>query len=1294
MKKLLQNILKILAYLAAAMVILLAVAVGLFRLLLPRLPEYQEEIKAWADAAIGMQVEFADMNARWRLSGPELTFQDAELTIHDAESSLISAGEVSVGVSLVRLLKDRELVVDRIYIRGTELTLQLTESDGWLVQGMPIGEVVGSRKVPSNQTDNVEIIADDITVDYLLPDSSDVLTFELDSLEIARDNAHVLIDAAINLPESMGGRLDLAATQRAEEAEQGIWQFYVEGSGLSIPGWAALDTHRFPQFRSGMLDLSASIQYSAAVIDRATANFVLNDLEGMDLSVSAEFGLQGRVEYSKDDSGWLVAASNLVASTAAGVWPRSTLSLEVSNNADDELRALSTSASYLRLDDWSYIAEWLPNDVRKKLTDFDPTGVVRNLQLDLDELQQREQPEQSGGQPEFALAAVLDGAGIAATESFPGLRNISGLIRTDNNGGRLEIESTQLVVDLASQLDEEIAFDDANGTIIWRRNAEGVIILSDSVRIRNAEIDSQSSLQINIPAGSSAPVVDFQSTWSINDIAAVKRYLPAKHIKPSLYRWLSVALVEGNAQRGTMRLSGPLDKFPFDNGEGIFRIESHFENTTLRYAELWPDAKNMSLDVVLDGMRLYSHRNSSNNEGNNIVDAKIEIPDLRHPILSIDAFATGSLESIREFSRNSPIASVFGGHLERVSVDGDASFNLLLTYPISDRENYEFTTSIQTSGGTLSFSGFQPPLTDLNGIVTVSRDSISSESLFGRFLGEQVNINLRPATEDESSYSIIAEANGRLTDTGLVTELAPPMENIIAGATDYRASIRFPRGGLENPAPFQIVIDTNLDGMSIDLPVPLQKPANSEMPLSFSIEFPQEGSIHSNGSLSADLNWTLAFLNLEESGWDFDRGTLTVGGELPEPPDVRGLHINGETDGVILDDWLALGRAKSGKTGVADRIRSIDLALGNLNVIGQDLKNHRIEVQRSGQDWLVMVSGDKVLGTVTVPYDFASGRPLVIDMESLILPGADAELAEGRNENKTTDPRNIPPLSIKAANFALGDRFFGALNAEFLSTERGLQATSLVTRDASFSVEGSAGWLVDPSDNFSQSTYLNAKLKSTNIEATMKQLNYTPGIAGEDLEIDIDINWPGGPAEDFLDHINGEVGLRFGAGTLDDVEPGAGRVFGLMSVVALPRRLSLDFSDVFEKGFGFDTITGTFRIEKGQAYTCNLSLEGPAADVGIVGRAGLATRDYDQTAIVSANVGNTLPIVAAVVAGPQVAAALLIFSQIFKKPLQEVGQIYYGIDGSWDEPEVAAVDVTRLASNSASAGCLKEASQN
>ena len=103
-----------------------------------------------------------------------------------------------------------------------------------------------------------------------------------------------------------------------------------------------------------------------------------------------------------------------------------------------------------------------------------------------------------------------------------------------------------------------------------------------------------------------------------------------------------------------------------------------------------------------------------------------------------------------------------------------------------------------------------------------------------------------------------------------------------------------------------------------------------------------------------------------------------------------------------------------------------------------------------------------------------------------------------------------------------------------------------------------------------------------------------------------------------------------------------------------------------------------------------MSLEGPAADIGIVGEANLVNRTYDQTAIVSANVGNTLPIVGAVVAGPQVAAALLIFSQIFKKPLQEVGQVYYGISGSWDDPDIESTNSAAFVASGAKSGCLPQ----
>src|SRR3989337_1367582 len=114
MKKLLRMLLRYLVYVGTALVILLAVAVGLFRLFLPKLPEYQEEIKEWSHAAVRMPVECSGMDARWRLRGPELNFYDAELGSRDNSLTVLHAEEVRVGVGLMRLLLDRELVADRL----------------------------------------------------------------------------------------------------------------------------------------------------------------------------------------------------------------------------------------------------------------------------------------------------------------------------------------------------------------------------------------------------------------------------------------------------------------------------------------------------------------------------------------------------------------------------------------------------------------------------------------------------------------------------------------------------------------------------------------------------------------------------------------------------------------------------------------------------------------------------------------------------------------------------------------------------------------------------------------------------------------------------------------------------------------------------------------------------------------------------------------------------------------------------------------------------------------------------
>lgn len=1278
MKRLLLLILRYVSYLTAAIVILLAVAVGLFRLLLPRLPEYQDQIKDWANAAIGLPVEFSGMNARWRLSGPELSFRDAEIGAPDSVSTLLTADEVSVGVSLIRLMRDRELVVDRILVRDTRIEIRQDEQGAWQIQGIPLADLPGSRDVPQEQVTNVALIGEDIRVEMQHPDTGQLLPFHVDSLQIVRSDQQIDIDADVELPEGFGNRVDLSATRRTEEGEPGHWQVYVEGDSLDVPAWSALQRTQLPGFSSGSVDVSLWVELSPAGISSATANFAAYELAPDVQTLRGPFGLQGRVEFSKDTDGFLLAGSQFRLLTPLGNWPQTAWRLRITKDPQGATESVQASASFLNLDDMPYLAPWMPERQRDLGQSLSPSGQLHDLEIRLSDLGEEAW--------RFHVAAQMEDVGFAAYEQWPGMRGFSGRLRADEASGRLEIDAVDTSLDFSGQLPAPVDLDDIYGTIIWRRNDAGITVLSDSVQLRNADLDSQISLQVSLPANDDSPLVDLDVDWSFNDIGAVGRYLPEKLVRPALYRWFTTAFVAGTVRRGKIRFDGPLERFPFDGGEGVFRVDAQVEDATLQYAPGWPAATNIQADMVIENMRLYSVSNTSMNEGNSVRDARVEIADLREPVLTIDAFATGTLESIIGYSRASPIGGLFGGHLDRLQVDGDASFNVLLTYPITERENYDFSTRIQASDGTIRLAGFPAALSELNGVVTISRDAISSDALFGRFLGQPVDISLQRAPAEMPAYSVIMDASGRVGAPALISEFGMPVDGLLVGETDYHTRVLFPSGNGEVPAPLQIRVESELQGVAMQLPAPLDKAPGDKRPLSLVIEFPQLERITASGSLSDELRWTAGFEH-EDNGWEFDRGMLAVGGTYPGTADTRGLHIEGEVAELRLGDWLELAsRGDGGSLGLGDRIRSIDLEVDDLYVIGQHLVNHRVVVNRSALDWVAQLDGEQAAGTVTIPYDFHGGRSLTLDMTLLTLPGDDSAVP---GAGGAIDPRTLPPISVAAEEFALGDRHFGRLTVDLLRTEQGLAADALLAEDPSFSVAGSAGWIIDESDQTGQRSYVAVKLRSNNIEETMRRLDYQPGLVGDDMEINLDISWSGGPRHDFLGSLDGTVDVRIGDGQLAEVDPGAGRVFGLMSVVALPRRLSLDFSDVFDKGFGFDQITGTFRIANGDAYTCDLSLNGPAADVGIVGRAGLLTRDYNQTAIVSANVGNTLPVIGAAVAGPQVAAALLIFSQIFKKPLQEMGQIYYGIEGSWDDPSIEVATAVRFAASSGLAGCIE-----
>jgi uncharacterized protein (TIGR02099 family) len=1277
MKKFLQRLLKFFAYLAAGVVILLAIAVGLFRLFLPRLPEYQDEIKSWASAAIGMQVNFSGMDARWGLSGPQLEFYDAELTRGAPLSRVIAAEQVSIGVALTRLLADRTLVVNRVVIRGTSVEVRQLPNGEWWIQGIAARNLPIVQSADTGELADIEVVAEDVELTLILPGEEQPKPFEIGRLNVRSEEQRLTLGGTVALPESLGRQLRVAATQLLEGTGNGTgWDVSVDASDLNLAGIAALDvSHGWP-ITSGGGDIDASFAWVGGQIRSAAVEFSLDQVS---IGAREQFSMNGRLEYRRDPDGWLAVADDFQIDSPSGTWPESSLKLETSIDSEGSIVMLDARGDYLDLGDLQLFAPLLPEEQEDLLDGLAPDGVVRGLVATVSDMHTES--------PRYAISADLESAGIAAQDDRPGVRGFTGRLRADWSGGRLEIRSRDMMVDLGSHLEESVPIDNARGTVIWRRSGERITVLSDNIVIGNTDLESQSNIQVTLDKGK-APVIDLVSRWSIDDISSAKRFIPGQVMHRKLYDWFQYALVSGSIPSGTTRLYGPLDKFPFDGGEGRFLLEATVRDTTFRFLPDWPAAEIIDMDVVLDNTRLYTERNRSINRGREVVDAKVEIDDLRKPVLTIDSYSTGTLESLYNYTQSSPIAKVFGGHLRRVRVSGDAAFKLDLMVPITDWRNFTFTARIVSNEGSLQVEGFDPPVTGLNGVVTIDRDSVTSEALGGMFLGHPVEIEVDDAPEELPRFQVIARARGSVDAQGLTDGLGLPVAGLVDGETDYAVDLLFPRGGSEQPVPFTVRMESELVGLMVDLPEPFLKPRDEVASIAGEIAFMPGGQrIESRGEADGGVSWKVAFAR-DGSAWDLERGTLALGGGALVDAETRGLHIRGNVEDLRFDEWLRLSRADEKRTGTADRIRSVDVNVDSLRLLGQHLENHRVRVDRSARDWLVQFEGEQVTGSVFVPYDLGANRAVVLDMERLILPGDDEQDVVGEREQ--IDPRTLPPVTLKAAEFALGNRFLGAVETQFARRGGGLVADTFVARDASFEAVGSARWVAEPSDPTGYRSYLMATLTSNDVKTTMQRLDYAPGIVSNDMTMLFDVSWSGGPRADVFDSLDGDVQVRFGAGQLDEIEPGAGRLFGLMSIVALPRRLSLDFTDVFDKGFGFDKIDGTFRIVDGEAYTCNLSLEGPAANIAIIGRASLTELEYEQAAVVAANFGNTLPVVGAVVAGPQIAAALLIFSQIFKKPLQEMGQVYYAIDGPWDDPVIESTGVADFTSRAELAGCLLE----
>jgi uncharacterized protein YhdP len=196
---------------------------------------------------------------------------------------------------------------------------------------------------------------------------------------------------------------------------------------------------------------------------------------------------------------------------------------------------------------------------------------------------------------------------------------------------------------------------------------------------------------------------------------------------------------------------------------------------------------------------------------------------------------------------------------------------------------------------------------------------------------------------------------------------------------------------------------------------------------------------------------------------------------------------------------------------------------------------------------------------------------------------------------------------------------------------------------------------------------------SENAGDVVRALGYESAIDEAAASVTADLHWDAPPLAVALGAVAGEFDFAIGAGRVLEVDPGVGRLFGLLNLSALRRRLTLDFSDMFQKGYAFDSIEGVFKLAAGQATTEQVTITGLAADIVVSGRAGLLDRDYEQIVTVTPEFSTALPVAGAVVGGPVVAAALLLAEQVMGNEVNKLIRYQYRVSGSWDDPQITPI---------------------
>jgi len=866
---------------------------------------------------------------------------------------------------------------------------------------------------------------------------------------------------------------------------------------------------------------------------------------------------------------------------------------------------------------------------------------------------------------ELVRGDVVQGR-VSEWERWPDLQGLAGHVEVGANQGRLDLTAEQLLVRWPGMFREPLALTVPACTLDLSWGQRWQVVIRDCSLV-NADLAAHGEMTISGNTGK--PSIDLNVAVTRGSAGQLDPYWPESVLNEDVKAWLRRGLVGGQIERGRVSLHGDMDDFPFRDGRGRFEAVAWVSNGKIDYLEDWPDARDVSLTARFVGASMDLQGQVGNIGGVAVKDVRAVIADFRKPVLTIDYKADSSVPGLLGFLQRTPLKEQIGADLSRFEFGGAARTRGRITVPFNDPDNsLAVDGRVRLSRGHFSDPASAVTIGGINGSLNYDERGFRAPELEAEYRGRPAFLDL--LADADGSERFRADLVGEFSLADVIPEF---LHQGLARLTrseetcPWRISliVEAPVAGADSRPVLQVV--SALEGIALDLPAPLAKMSEELWPLS--LEYPLSGV---ERILHLDLDDRIVLkLDLPEGADAPGRAVLRSGGGRATLPAQGMFRIEGETGILDLDGWIDVIIAETergtGMGGLA--LEPSELNAREMILLDRLFSDVRLSFAVEGSNIRAGFDGKDIDGKVHFSAGSSGSRSLSAEFERLALG---EPLSTG--VEMETNPAELPALHLYASSLRYAGIELGETRIEAYPIANGFHFEKIDASSERLKLQASGDWLLDEGGHRSD---FDIHIASESLGDFLQSLDIASPVQGGQTLVYLNAWWPGAPAAFALSQLNGQVEFSVVGGNISTASAGGGRLLGLLSVQALPKRLALDFRDVFDSGFTFDEAAGTFEMKNGTATTDDVLLRSSSANISVSGRTDLVAREYDQLLTIRPGVGNTLPIIGALAAGPGGAAAGLALQGLLQEQLAEATQVRYSVTGSWDDPKFETVAVER-----------------